>query len=180
MKKITLLFVIALVVMTAGCNVGSTGNTSNDSAAVQQFFPNVADYTAAPVSNFVDAFNTITGGVSLATGNILGAAAIAKLTSMINCYRDVGAVDAKVYTQIKVPPIIGAVMIINQNRVADNFLSCAAGSAMSAQGATAGQPEPCIGSGSFVREGNTFLYIYAASDPALCRSFSGHFGGLSR
>ncbi|MBC8171020.1 MAG: hypothetical protein H7X77_05095 [Anaerolineae bacterium] len=172
LKKLSLLFVVALVVMTAGCNVGSTGQTSTDAQAVQQFFPTVTGFNTAPVNDIIQAFSTITGGASLATGNILGAAAIARLTSMIDCYRNVGAVDARVYTGIRIPPVIGAVAIINQNRAADNFLSCATG--MTAQGATA-EPQVCVGSGSFVSGGDTFLYLYASSDGSLCESFVTHF-----
>lgn len=173
MKKLTLLVVMLLLV--AGCgSIGSTGQTSSDALAVQQFFPTVTGYNTSPVNDIVNAFTTVTGGASLATGNVLGSVAIAKLSSMIDCYRGVGAVDARVYTQVNVPPVVGAVAIVNQNRAAENFLSCAVGAA--AQGAQrSSTPEPCIGSGSFVKDSNTFLYIYAASDPALCTSFDGHF-----
>ncbi|HEX2620235.1 MAG TPA: hypothetical protein VHL11_08815 [Phototrophicaceae bacterium] len=175
-KKLTLMVVFA-VMLIAGCGaVGNTGQTSNDANAVQQFFPTVSGYNTSSVNDIVQAITTVTGGISVATGNPLGAVAIAKLTSMIDCYRSVGAVDARIYTQVKVPPVLGAVAIVNQNRVADNFLSCATGgkAGAGAQGATA-DPQPCIGSGSFVRNDNTFLYIYAASDQSLCTSFDTHF-----
>jgi hypothetical protein len=183
LRKLTMLFCIAALVVIAGCSlngteVGSTGQTSNDPAAVQQYFPTIPGYSASPVNDIVNAITTVTGGVSLATGNLLGTVAINRLQTMAECYREVGAVDARVYTQLNISqPVIGALAIVNQDRVTQNLLSCAIGGA--AQGRTT-EPQPCIGSGSFSANNNTYHYIYAASDQALCTEFTNHFAQYGR
>jgi hypothetical protein len=176
-QKFILLLIIAL--FTVGCgaigSVSNTGQTSNDANAVQQFFPEISGYSSVPTSDIQNAISTVTGGASLATGNILGAAAINRLNALIDCYRDVGALDARVYTQLNIQrPVLGALAIANQDRVTENFLSCAAG-AGAQSGARSNEPEPCIGTGTFTANDDTFLYVYAASDQALCTAFTTHF-----
>jgi hypothetical protein len=173
-RKFSFLLIFALF-FVVGCGaIGGTGQTSNDAAAVQQYFPTINGYTSTPANDIVDAITTVTSGASLATGNILGTAAIQRLNAMIDCYREVGAVDAKVYTRVAIPPVVGALMIVNQDRAAENFLSCAVG-ATAQSNPRSPEPQPCIKSGSFKSNNNTFLYVYAASDQELCTAFDTHF-----
>ncbi|MBC8098581.1 MAG: hypothetical protein H7Y11_04005 [Armatimonadetes bacterium] len=168
------LAVLALMAVTGCGAIGGTGQSSSDAAAVQQYFPTIPGYNATTVDNIIDAITTVTGGASLATGNPLGAAAIARLNTLIDCYRDVGALDARVYTQITIPPVLGALAIVNQDRAAENFASCAVG-AGAQSGPRSSDPQPCIGTGSFVQNDDTYLYVYASSDQALCNTFVAHF-----
>ncbi len=169
-------FSVVLMLVVAGCSlegVSSTGQSSDDPAAVQQYFPTIQGYNASPVNDIVTAITSVTGGVSLATGNLLGTVAMNRLQTMADCYREVGAVDARIYTQLNITqPVIGALGIINQDRMTDNFLNCAIGGGAQTRST---EPQPCIGSGSFVANNDTYHYIYAASDQVLCTEFSRHF-----
>lgn len=186
-KRLAGLFSAALLVvmlLVSGCELstGSTGQTSNDAQAVQQFFPAPAGYTITQVNDITAALQTVTGGAALASGNVPAAIAIERLTTLINCYREVGAVDARVYSQInfQTTPTIGAVAIVNQDRAADNFLSCLTQSPGIVGPQSATKPQPCISSGSFTSGGDTFLYIYAASDQSVCTAFQQHFDTYRR
>ncbi len=185
-RFVSVVFSVVLMLVITGCSLdgvggGGTGQTSNDPAAVQQYFPTITGYSASPVSDIVAAITSVTGGVSLATGNLLGTVAMNRLQSMADCYREVGAVDARIYTQLNISqPVIGALAIVNQDRMTENLLNCAIGG--SAQTRTT-EPQPCVGSGTFTANNDTYHYIYAASDQVLCTSFSTHFaqyGGSGR
>lgn len=181
LQKISVVLIMAAMLVITGCSlngVGSTGQTSNDVEAVQNYFPTIPNYSAAPVNDIVNAITTVTGGVSLATGNLLGSVAINRLQALADCYREVGAVDARVYTQLNISqPVVGALAIVNQDRITQNFVNCAVGG--SAQSRST-EPEPCIGTGSFTANNNNYTYIYAASDQALCNEFTTHFAQFGR
>jgi hypothetical protein len=100
---------------------------------------------------------------------------------MIACYQGVGAFAAKVYVEANVSnlvqgqiPSAGALAVLNQDRLASNFLACAlgGGQGLSAQ---SDQPQPCFGSGSFTADGETLHYLYAATNPNLCAQFQSLF-----
>lgn len=174
-KKFSLLLIAALF-FVVGCGaIGSTGQDSSDPAAVQQYFPTVNGYSSTPANDIVQAITTVTQGASLATGNLLSAAAINRLQALIECYREVGAVDARVYTRTSIPPVAGALVIVNQDRATENFMNCATGGAQS----RSLEPQPCLGQGSFTANNDTYMYVFAASDQELCNSFQTHFAQYS-
>jgi hypothetical protein len=176
------LLILAVILIAAcsrfgvpgGAVVPTTGNTSNDAAAAQQYVPDLPGYISTNASSIASAVSTISGGASILSGNLIGAAMVAQIDGMISCYQQVGAVAAKVYAQVDIAsvasgqiPSVGALAVVNQDRIAGNFLPCALGSGkgFSAQSAA---PEPCANSGTFSANGNNYLYIYAASNQDLC------------
>ena len=176
------LLILAVILIAAcsrlgvpgGAVVPTTGNTSSDPAAAQQYVPDLPGYISTNASSITSAVSTISGGASILSGNPIGAALIAQIDGMISCYQQVGAVAAKVYAQVDIAsvasgqiPSVGALAVVNQDRLAGNFLPCALGSGkgFSAQSAV---PQPCANSGTFSANGNTYLYIYAASNQDLC------------
>lgn len=184
-----LLWLLAVTLMMTACtfslNTGPTGDTANQSTSAQAFLPDISGYSRSDADSIGDAITSVGGGASLITGNPALAAAIVKIDDMIQCYQNTGAVAANVYTQIDLAsvlqgeiPRIGVLAVINEDRISRNFLNCAlsGSSGFSAQSATI---EPCFGSGSLQREGETIHYLYAATAPGLCSSFQLHFDSLS-
>ncbi len=164
-----------------GVAVPTTGNTASDASAAQQFVPDLPGYISTNASNITDAVSTISGGASILTGNPITAAMIAQIDGMITCYQSVGAVAAKIYAEPNLTdiasgqiPAVGALAVINQNRLVNNFLPCALGSdrGFSAQAQSAAQP--CGSSGSFTVNGETLWYVYAATQPTLCAAIAQH------
>jgi hypothetical protein len=177
---------IFILVAAVGCSlVQPTGDKATDVEAVQNFIPDLPDYNKNDADNIVDALSSVAGGTSLLSGNPLVAAAVAKIDDMIQCYQNVGAVTAQVYTQKTFditnpqPPAAGVLAIINQDRLRDNFLSCALSSGNQAFSAQSVTLEPCVGSGSFVVNNETITYLYAATMPSLCTAFAQHFASFS-
>lgn len=186
-KLFTALLLVAVLAVAACSVVGgtnlvpTTGDTANDLSAAQRYVPDLPGYISTNASNIVDAVTAVGGGASLLTGNPVGTALIAQIDGMIQCYQNVGAVAAKVYVQANVGSLVqgqlpsaGALAVINQDRIVNNFLPCALGSAQGLS-AQAEQPQPCAGSGSFVVNNETLYYLYAATEPNLCVTFQALF-----
>lgn len=186
MRKFALVSILSLLLVLIGCDsinvnlVPTTGDTALDAAAAQSVMPNLSNYgyTSTDARNITDAIAAVGGSASLFTGNPAAAAAIAKIDDMIGCYQNVGAVSARIYTYTNISellqgqvPKVGALAVVNRDRVARNLAACAlnTGSGFSAQ---ATQIEPCAGTGTLTRSGETLDYIYAATDPQLCTLFA--------
>jgi hypothetical protein len=181
MRKIHLGLFISVLLLAVGCQVvPSSGDKSSDAAAAQQFIPTIPGYNKTDATDINDALSKAGIGLSVVTGNIPQAGAIAKLNDMIQCYKKVGAVAASVYTQANPPPgtvpTIGALAVINTTRVQRDLLACVlnTGAQAGAQAADAGI-QPCGGNGTKVVNGETLQYIYGATSPDLCTIFQNQF-----
>ncbi len=184
MMKRLIFFVIVGMLALAACQ--PTGNTSTDAAAAQNFFPAVPNYTIQQSSDLQAAITNTLAAASIATGNFVAAPLVLKVDEIIDCYRDVGAFDARIYVEnpgdqlirdgVRLP-IGGVLIVINQSRVVSNLGPCfAQAGGFRAQSAT---PEPCTGDGTFTFEGDTIAYFYAATDRPLCDDFVRHFSQFS-
>jgi hypothetical protein len=181
---------LAIVGALAACNLSesvaniapTTGDTAADASAAQQFLPTVPGYNALNADSLVDALALVAGGGSLATGNLAGIGLVTQIDGMIQCFQNVGAAAARIYvptdavtvagqvTQGQLPSA-GVVAIINQDRLVNNFLSCAISGSGQAFSAQAAEPQPCASSGTFTSNGQTLHYLYAATTPDLCAAF---------
>lgn len=176
------MFVISLVALlgVASCSLSTTTtDKASDAAAAGNFLPKLDGYNVTSATSLKDAITSISGGAALLSGNLALTAVIAKVDAIITCYRNVGAVDANIYTEktlditnVKLPKA-GMVAVINQNRLQNDFLPCLSGNAgFSAQDASI---QPCVGSGNFQVYNETILYLYVATDQELCSAFDQWF-----
>ena len=184
MFKTTFWLILALTLLTACDLVTSTGDSAADPEAAQRFLPQIVGYDATSADNIIDALTAAGGSASLITGNLPVTALVAKLDTMIQCYQDVGAVSANIYTeQIDLlnpkVPILAVLAVVNQERLQNNLLACALGSADTREfSAQAVEIQPCVGSGEFKINDETLSYIYAATDQLLCSAFETHFNSI--
>jgi hypothetical protein len=180
MRKIGLIAFLIGVLLLAACQVvPATGDSSTDPEAVQQFLPTIPGYTATEATNITEALSQAGVGASLIGGNLPLAGMIAKLDNMIQCYRDVGAISARVYTETNPSsaiPQVGALAVINETRLGRNLVACALNTAsnggIQAQSATS---QPCGGSGSIEVNGEKISYVYGATVQELCVAFQQSF-----
>ena len=183
LKKIS---VLLLIMVMAGCQ--GTGDSKDDAAAAQSFFPALSGYTVSNTDNIQDAITTALSGAGISTGNLLATGVVLQVDNFIDCYRDVGACDARIYVEDPSTDLIqegirapraGVLVVINQDRAIDNLLPCITQppsiDGFSAQSA---QPQPCFGNGEFEFEGDTIRYIYAATDRPLCGEWEIHFASF--
>lgn len=172
LKKFALILIIALS-LTACSAAGTPTGSASDSNSAQSVLPDLADYQEIETTNIQDALTTAGIGSSLATGNPIAAGAITRLDQIMDCYQNVGAVSARVYVKA-LPPVAGAVAVINEDRLQRNLLACA----VNPDGARALSVDICSGSGRFTYQGDSFTYIYGGTDASLCDSVVAHFTGL--
>jgi hypothetical protein len=178
-------YIIGLMCLTllliSGCGGAVTTPSANDAAAAQNFVPEtIPGYVATDATSITDALSKAGASISLLSGNLLTTGVIAQLDSMIQCYKGVGAVAARVYTEQNITgtgiPKIGALAVVNITRLQSNFLNCALkiiNGGASAQ--SAGDIQPCGSSGEKVVNNETLQYIYGATTPELCTIFQQRF-----
>ncbi len=184
-RKLWMLFAVTLIAacsqigVPGGAVVPTTGNTSSDAAAAQQYVPDLPGYLSTDATSVTGALSTITGGASLISGNPITAAMIAQLDGMVSCYSSVGAVAAKIYAQVDIAsvsqgqiPAVGVLAVINQDRLVNNFLPCALGSGRGMSAQSVPENQPCGNSGSFQANANTYWYLYAATKQDLCAAIA--------
>ncbi|MBE2182259.1 MAG: hypothetical protein IAE89_02425 [Anaerolineae bacterium] len=191
LKRIALLggVVMGLTVLAA-CNLGdvagaaggvvpTTGNTSSDATAAQQFIPvSIPGYTTTEANSITGALSAVGGSASVLTGNPVVAAAIGAVDGLIQCYNGVGAAAARIFIANDAAtaimnggsPSFGAMAVINGDRVANNFLPCALGQVQGLSSQSAA-PTICSNNGNFVVNNETLYYLYAATSPELCSAF---------
>ena len=181
--RILLVLLIGSLALTACTLSTSTDDTAEDPEAAQSFFPDLdaSGYNVTEADSVIDAITTAMSAASVGTGNLVLAGVIQKVDDMIECYQEVGAADAQIYTQrinITNPsiPTAGVLAIVNENRIADNFLHCLTripgSDLIQTQSA---EPEPCWGYGSFTFNEETISFIFAATDQPLCDLFDANF-----
>lgn len=179
--RILMLVLISVLVLTA-CNAAETGDDDSDAEAAQNFFPRLSGFTVYETETVQDAITGVAGGAAALTANPALVLLVERVDTLLSCYRDVGAVDANIYVQNvdlnnAAVPLMGALVVINQNRVVGNFASCVSDAPLSGLlRSQAAQPEPCSATGAFNAEnGDRIIYAYAASDRPLCNQFDQHF-----
>lgn len=183
-----MLFLLPLLLALTGCRlvptdslVPTTGDTAADTASAQSLLPDLTSfgYTSSSASSIQDAIAAVGGGGSVVSGNAVLAAAIARIDGMIDCYESTGSVAARIYTDADLGnliegelPAVGAVAVVNRDRIARNLLSCAIGGGAQGLSAQSAGIEPCGGAGTVQRGSETLDFVYAATDPQLCQLFS--------
>ncbi|GAB1420606.1 hypothetical protein MASR2M15_07140 [Anaerolineales bacterium] len=180
MKKIYFISSLLMSLFLSAC--GATGQTTADAAAAQNLLPQIVGYNRQNADSLTDALTTVGAGAALATGNAPVAAMVGAIDGFFKCMQSTGSVAVMTYVEQNVnilAPKAGVIAVVNQDRVADNLLPCVSGQSRGFS-AQAVQVEPCTGSGSFQYLGDTVTYVYAATDPALCSVFQGHFDSVQR
>jgi hypothetical protein len=183
-KSIMIVILAVLAWAVSACGTAPTGDTANDAGAAQRYLPTVAGFNAAEATSITAAFEAVPGGSDLLNSNRLISAAVGRIDSLMSCYRNVGAVSARVYTPSDMAgvvlrgevPAVGVVAVINQDRLRENLAQCVAqgeDGRMSAQGADS----VCIGGNTVEANGETITYIFAATNQTLCDSFNAQLPG---
>lgn len=181
----TLIFVVAavlaLTLAACGSNTTPTG-TDTDAGAAGSYLPTVNGYTVTEADSITSAITAAAGEGAEALSNPMIEQAVASVDGFIECYSEVGATAANIYTQVNLGsllsgnlvPSVGAVAVVNQDRVRENFVACAVQS--TGFSAMSAGPEICRSSGNFTANEDTFTYIYISTDAEFCAAVETHFG----
>ena len=101
MRKYAITIICLLLLITTSCQVVPTsGDKSSDAASAQNFVPqSIPGYNSSDTNSITDSLSAAGVSLSVITGNLPLAGIIAKLDNMVTCYKGVGAVAARVYTE---------------------------------------------------------------------------------
>jgi hypothetical protein len=172
-------FLLLVVLVVAACS--NNNQTSSDPAAAQQLLPNIVGYNTQNVDNIVDALTTAGAGAFLAQGNLPIAGAFARAETVLQCLQDKGAAGGRTYIQQTLSDIIpeaGTAIVINNDRLNENFLGCFLTTGQEGFRAQALTIEPCAEGGTFTFQGGNYSYVYVGVGDEICGYFSQHFTSL--
>lgn len=179
---ITLPLLLILSVVLVACGGTTTTGSNTDANSASAYLPTLSGYSVTEAETLTAALSAVADQGADLLGNPVVAAAVERIDDFIGCYQSVGAVSANIYTKADITtllsgsvPSVGAVAVINRDRVADNLVACAAASVdeVSAQSVSV-----CTNSGSFVKNGDTFTYILAGTSEEFCNTVNSHFAGI--
>lgn len=175
-KRFLLVGLLLMGLLLAACE---TTDSASDPTSAQNMQPSLVGYDVQDTDNIIDAVTSAAGAAALASGNVPLVAAIERINTTLGCLQEVGAVSARTYVQnenVSVVPQAGVSLIVNQDRVERNLLSCVVEPPLSAQAVL--EIEPCIDSGTFTQDGETFFYAYLGAGSQICAAFRAHYEGL--
>ena len=100
---------------------------------------------------------------------------------IIQCYRDVGAVRARIYSHEQIPLAAGAVAIADRNAMLNpiNLFNCVAPQAQGGVGIQSVKVEPCTANYTLTRDDNEFYILYAGTTPDICHAFCAQLEGCT-
>jgi hypothetical protein len=147
-----------------------------------EMLPDLPDYTVVEGQTLTEYLGTLAEGAALLTGHPEMAALALGVDKFVGCYQDVGAVQARVYSNKENPVSAGAVAIADRNALLDprNLLACLKPTA-EADGASAQSfvIEPCSTSYTLTRDGNEFYILYAGTTQEICQAFCAQLEGCT-
>ncbi len=136
--------------------------------------PDLPNHTVVEGQTLTEYFGTLSEGAALLAGHPELAALALGVDKFIGCYQDVGAVQARIYSDKENPLSAGAVAIADRNALLDprNLLACI--KPVPEAGGVSIQSfaiEPCSASYTLARDGNEFYILYAGTTQEICRAF---------
>ncbi len=172
---------IALVALLAACSLlPGGGNTPAASQAVEML-PDLPAYNTVEGQLLTDYISSLSEGASLLAGQPELAATVLAVDQIISCYQEIGAVQARIYSNKEMPLSVGTVAIADQKMLTDpaNLFKCVLPTVLDASGGLELEIKPCSASYTLSRDGNEFYILYAGSTEEICRDFCTHLEGCT-
>ena len=144
-----------------------------------RLLPDLPAYRQVEGQTLTSYIGALSEGAALVAGQPQLAVTVGVVDQAIDCYQEVGAVRARLYSHRERPLEAGLVAIADDDRVndPDNLFRCVAPAALDLEGSDEPVIEPCTAAFSLVREGHSFHVIYAGSTYSVCRDFCSSIEG---
>lgn len=177
------LSLVTVLVLLSGCDVilDLLDPTPATPPAVAML-PDLPGHKVVEGQMLTDYLSSFAEGAALLTGQPQMAALIVGVDEIISCYQDIGAVQARVYSNETAPLSSGAVAIADREALLDpiNLFRCvnpldAAGEA-SIQSFTI---KPCITSYTLTKDENEFYIVYVGTTEEICQAFCSNLEGCT-
>ncbi|MCA9866762.1 MAG: hypothetical protein KC410_09775 [Anaerolineales bacterium] len=144
-----------------------------------RLLPDLPAYRQVEGQTLTSYIGALSEGAALVAGQPQLAVTVGVVDQAIDCYQEVGAVRARLYSHGERPLEAGLVAIVDDARINDpsNLFRCVAPATLDLEGSDEPVLEPCTAAFTLVREGHTFHVIYAGSTYSVCRDFCSSIEG---
>jgi len=164
-----------LAALLSGCDTisGLLQPKPNVPPAVEML-PDLPDHTVVEGQTLTEYLGSLSQGAALLAGRPDLAALALGVDKFTGCYQDVGAVQARVYSNKENPLSAGAVAIADRNALLDprNLLACLSPSVEAGDASAQGFAiKPCSASYTLSRDNNEFYILYAGTTEEICQAF---------
>jgi hypothetical protein len=178
--KIRLVLVVITTVLASAvpaCDIGSPQVTGTP--PVVQMMPNLPGYRVVEGRSVQEYIAGLAQGASLLSGNPQMLLLIELADQAISCYREVGAVNLRIYSDESFPLSSGAIAIADRNRLTDpqTLFRCIGGQMIT----SSAEPtlQPCAHSYTLERDDNTFYFVYVGTTQEICQAFCANLEGCT-
>ncbi|MEJ5311019.1 MAG: hypothetical protein WHX52_14750 [Anaerolineae bacterium] len=183
-KKLnTYLLLTLLAALLSGCDfISGLLKPKPDVPPAVEMLPDLPDHTVVEGQTLTEYLGSLAEGASLLAGRPDLAALALGVDKFIGCYQDVGAVQARVYSNKQNPLSAGAVAIADRNALLDprNLLACLKPSAEAGEaGIQSFAIEPCSASYTLTKDDNEFYILYAGTTQEICQAFCAQLEGCT-
>ena len=147
-----------------------------------EMLPDLPDHTVVEGQTLTEYIGSLSQGAALLAGRPDLAALALGVDKFIGCYQDVGAVQARVYSNKENPLSAGAVAIADRNALLDprNLLACLSPSVEAGEaGIQSFAIKPCSASYTLTRDNNEFYILYAGTTEEICQAFCAQLEGCT-
>jgi hypothetical protein len=180
--RVFLLLIGVAILMGVGSMLLGVGDPDTDPPA-GDLLPSLPGYNVVEGQELTGYIGKLSGGAALLAGQPELAAAIAVVDQIVGCYQDVGAAQARLYSDQEAPLSAGAVAIADRNALIDpqNLFKCVAPMIPDGAQDQAGAPaiNPCTASYTLERDDNEFYIVYAGTTEEICRAFCAALEGCT-
>ena len=169
--------VIACVAMLGGCDMLGLGGATPVLPAVQML-PDLPGHKVVEGQTLTTYISTLSGGAVLLAGQPELTALIAAVDGVVSCYQEVGAMQARVYSNEANPLSSGTVAIADRNALLDpvNVFRCV----VPKKGILGVETfQPCMSNYTLSKDGNEFYILYAGTTLEICQAFCAQLEGCT-
>jgi hypothetical protein len=180
--RFALLLVIALLVVALPACDRLVNAVPTGTPPVAQLMPDLAGYRVVEGQTIQEYLATAAEGAALLSLNPQMALLIEEADQVVQCYQQIGAVSARIFSSETSPLSSGAIAIADRNRLTDpsNFFRCVIPRAVPFSGGLGEtKVEPCAHSYTLDRDGSEFFILYVGTTEDICHTFCSHLEGCT-
>jgi hypothetical protein len=173
-----------LLLTLAILGLASTACDGDKSKATQvppvvQLMPDLPGYHVVEARAVQEYIAGLAEGGTLLIGHPELAALLVKVDSVIACYQEVGAINARIFSDEAFPLSAGAVAIADHDRLLDpmTLFRCVGGQIVPFS--TQPTLNPCAHRYTLERDGNEFYIIYVGTTQEICHAFCTNLEGCT-
>lgn len=181
-NTVRFLSLIVIITLLSGCDVlADLLGTSTDTPPAVEMLPDLPGYTIVEGQLLTDYLSTFSEGASLLAGQPELAALVVGVDQIIGCYQEVGAVQARVYSNEEKPLSAGVIAIADRDALLSpvNLFKCVNPLGAGDSSAQTIDFQPCSASYTLEKDDNEFYIIYAGTTEEVCHTFCANLEGCT-